>query len=102
MEPEHLEKLAGGRVWTGAEAHEHELIDEIGGWQTAFDKARELAGIETDAPEVAVKIPPPKTGRPMPEAAEAAHQLFEDYKDAAAELRTTKVWALAPYTFSED
>ncbi|CAN5651179.1 S49 family peptidase [soil metagenome] len=103
FDPERLEKLAGGRVWTGAEAHEHGLIDEIGGWRTAFDKARELAGIEADAPEVAVKIPPPKTGRPMPEnAAEAARELFEDYKDSAADLRATKVWALTPYTLSDD
>ena len=103
FEPESLEKLAGGRVWTGIEAHENGLIDELGGWQTAFDKARELAGIQIDAPEVALKIPPPKTGRPMPEnAAEAAHALAEDYKEALGEYRSQKVWAHAPYTFSED
>jgi protease-4 len=103
FELEKLEKLAGGRVWTGAEAYDYGLIDEIGGWRTALDKARELAGIEADAPEVVVKISPPKTGRPMPEnASEAIRWMFEDYKDAGTELRAAKVWALAPYTFSED
>ncbi|MGB3634604.1 MAG: signal peptide peptidase SppA, partial [Rubrobacteraceae bacterium] len=101
--PENLEQLAGGRVWTGEEAHENGLIDELGGWQTALDKARELAGIEVDAPEVVVKISPPKTGRPVPEnAAGTARELFEEYVEVFTELRTPKVWALAPYTFSDD
>ncbi len=101
--PESLEKLAGGRVWTGIEAYENGLIDDLGGWQVAFDKARELAGIQTDAPEVVLKISPPKTGRPMPEnAAEAARALAEDYKETLDEYRSQKVWAHAPYTFSED
>lgn len=106
LRPERLEKLAGGRVWTGAEAREHGLVDEIGGWQTALDKARELAGIEADASEVVLKISTPKSGHPMPasaaDAAEAARELFEDYAEAGANLRPAKVWALAPYTFSED
>lgn len=101
--PERLEKLAGGRVGTGAEARERGLVDEVGGWQEALDKARELASIKADAPEVAVKITPPRTGSPMPEdAAKAANKLFGDYKEAAKDLRETRVWALAPYTFSED
>ena len=103
FEPEDLEKLAGGRVWTGVEAHENGLIDELGGWKTALDKARELAGIEIDAPEVVLKISPPKTGRPMPEtAAEAARALVEGYREALAEYRSGRVWAHAPYTLSED
>ena len=103
FESETLEKLAGGRVWTGTEARENGLIDELGGWQTALDKARELGEIDVDAPEVALKISPPKTGRPMPEnAAETARALFEDYGEAVAELRSQRVWAHAPYTFSED
>ncbi len=103
FEPGNLEKLAGGRVWTGIEAYENGLIDELGGWHTALDKARELAGIEVDAPEVAVKISPPKSVRPMPEnAAEAARELFEDYEEVIAELRSQRVWAQAPYDFSDD
>ncbi|CAN5534978.1 S49 family peptidase [soil metagenome] len=103
LESENLEDLAGGRVWTGMEAKQNGLIDEIGGWKMALDKARELAGITADAPEVAVRISSPKTGHPMPEnASEAARALLEDYEAAVAELRTQKVWAHAPYTFSED
>ena len=103
FEPGKLEELAGGRVWTGAEAYDNGLVDEIGGWQAAFGKAREIARIEAVAPEVAVKIPPPKTGRPLPQnVAGAARSMFSDYKGAATDLRATKVWALAPYNFSDD
>jgi protease-4 len=43
-----LEPLAGGRVWTGREAHEHKLVDELGGLPAAVARARELAGLPPD------------------------------------------------------
>ena len=39
LDPGRLEGLAGGRVWTGGEALENGLIDEIGGWRTALNKS---------------------------------------------------------------
>jgi protease IV len=39
-------ELARGRVWTGAQAAEHRLIDGLGGLSTAVDAACELAGVE--------------------------------------------------------
>ncbi|CAN5848230.1 signal peptide peptidase SppA [soil metagenome] len=103
LDPERVEELAGGRVGMGTEACENGLVDEIGGWHTALDKARELGGIKVDSPEVEMKISPPKTGRPLPEnPAESVRDLITDYTDAAADLTKTRVWALAPYTFDED
>ena len=40
-----VRKLAEGRVWTGAQAHSHGLIDSIGGLDEALELARELAGL---------------------------------------------------------
>jgi protease-4 len=40
--------IAEGRVWTGADALQIGLVDELGGLTTATDKAAELAGIATD------------------------------------------------------
>ncbi|HYJ68853.1 MAG TPA: signal peptide peptidase SppA [Nocardioidaceae bacterium] len=43
-----LERQARGRVWTGADAHQHELVDELGGRQRAVQLACELAGLARD------------------------------------------------------
>ncbi|MGW5687422.1 signal peptide peptidase SppA [Nonomuraea sp. NPDC003754] len=43
-------ELARGRVWTGADAHEHGLVDELGGLEDALGIARERAGLAADAP----------------------------------------------------
>jgi protease-4 len=45
MEVEAVHAVAQGRVWTGAQALERGLVDELGGLDTAIAKARELAGV---------------------------------------------------------
>ncbi len=40
-----IAKIAEGRVWTGSNALDLGLVDELGGLKTALDKAAELAGI---------------------------------------------------------
>lgn len=103
MEIERLEGIAGGRIWTGAEALEHGLVDEIGGYDSALRKAKELAGIEVDGPETVLKISPPRNVRPMPgEPAGSLHRTFGDIKRTLSELSGDRVWALAPYEISED
>jgi protease-4 len=39
-------EIARGRVWTGAQAKQLGLVDEVGGFQQAVDKAKTLAGIK--------------------------------------------------------
>ncbi len=41
---EELEPLARGRVWTGADAKERGLVDQLGGLEQAVEVAAELAG----------------------------------------------------------
>ena len=103
MEASDLEGVAAGRVWTGAEARELGLADEIGGFREALDKARELGKIERDAPGVLLKISPPRSGRPAPgDPAEAAREMIEGMKQAISELLAHRVWAVAPYEISDD
>lgn len=45
MDPERVEQVARGRVWSGADAKEQGLVDELGGFHEALLAARELAGI---------------------------------------------------------
>ena len=48
MTRERVEELARGRVWTGADALENGLIDEIGDLEYAVLHAAQLAGIDKD------------------------------------------------------
>jgi protease IV len=45
---EAVEAIARGRVWTGADAMERGLVDELGGLRTAITRAKVLAGLEPD------------------------------------------------------
>jgi protease-4 len=103
METTDLESIAGGRVWTGIEAREIGLADEIGGFREALHKARELGKIEREGLEVLLKISPPRSGRPAPgDPAEAAREIIDGMRQAISELGAPRVWAVAPYEISED
>lgn len=46
---EQVEAIAKGRVWTGTQAKERGLVDELGGLDVALAKAKVLAGLKPDA-----------------------------------------------------
>ena len=52
LSAERVHELARGRVWTGADAHERKLVDELGGIEDAADIARRRAGLPPTAPLV--------------------------------------------------
>ncbi len=56
-----LEKLAGGRVYSGKDALEIGLVDTLGGLNDAIEKAIELAKLEGDKYKV-ILTPAPKSG----------------------------------------
>lgn len=60
--PEKIDTIAQGRVWTGRQARELGLVDELGGLQRALAVAREHAKIEADQ-EVEIVVYPPR--RPL-------------------------------------
>jgi protease IV len=54
-----IEAVARGRVWTGRDAIEAGLVDELGGLRDAVRIAREHADLPEDAPVLgAIRIPP--------------------------------------------
>jgi len=53
MEVDDVRKLATGMIYTGENALELKLVDELGGLEAAKTKARELAGLPEDAVVVA-------------------------------------------------
>ncbi|BBZ24327.1 signal peptide peptidase SppA [Mycolicibacter hiberniae] len=49
LSTEEVDAVARGRVWTGADAAERGLVDELGGLRTAVRRAKVLAGLDADA-----------------------------------------------------
>ena len=56
-----VDGIGGGRVWTGQQAMENGLVDELGNVQTAIDKARQLAKLPESAPSLLIR----EKGKPI-------------------------------------
>jgi protease-4 len=46
LPPARVREIAKGRVWTGVQAQQLGLVDQIGGFYDAVDKAKSLAGVK--------------------------------------------------------
>ena len=57
MTVEEVDAVARGRVWTGADALERGLVDELGGFRTAVRRAKVLAGLDADTEVRVVNYP---------------------------------------------
>lgn len=57
LSPERVREIAKGRVWTGAQAKQLGLVDELGGFYAAVAKARQLAKIGDDVKVKLVNYP---------------------------------------------
>ncbi|MCA9884679.1 MAG: signal peptide peptidase SppA [Anaerolineae bacterium] len=57
-----IDAIGGGRVWTGQQAYENGLVDELGSLFDAIAKAKEMAKLDADAPAMLVQQKP----KPMP------------------------------------
>ena len=80
MTVEDVDAIARGRVWTGADALERGLVDELGGLRTAIDRAKVLAGFDADTDVKLVSLPGSSwmdALRPKPSSQPAAASLPE-------------------------
>jgi protease IV len=77
---EAVDAVARGRVWTGADAKEHGLVDELGGLRTAVARAKVLAGFEPDEEVKVLTLPGSsllEMLRPKPSSQPAAASLSD-------------------------
>ncbi len=50
-----IKSIAGGQVWSGLQAKENGLVDEIGGFFSALNEAKKIANIaDTEAPNIVI------------------------------------------------
>ena len=78
MSTEAVEAVAQGRVWTGADALERGLVDELGGLHTAVRRSKILAGLDEDAEVRIINYPGSSLWellRPRPSSLPAAASL---------------------------
>jgi len=74
LEPESLETLCGGRVWTGRQALERGLVDELGDFGTAIEQLCEIADLPTDGTVPVVQVKADEK-RPRPPVSEGSLDL---------------------------
>jgi protease-4 len=58
--PEQIDMIAQGRVWTGRQAKQNHLVDELGGLDRAIAVAKQRAKIPADSDVEIVVYPPRK------------------------------------------
>lgn len=94
LSKDEVHPIAAGRVWTGRQALERRLVDELGGVDAAVRKARSLAGLKPDAQVRVVRTP----RRAVPPAAMPSTAAYMGYLLAGIRL-VNRAWALAVMDF---
>lgn len=61
LEKTQVNEVGRGRVWTGAQARERGLVDELGGFLSAINAAKQAAGIPIDERVALTFYPRPKS-----------------------------------------
>jgi len=107
-----LESLAGGRVWTGRQAKENGLIDELGTMQDAVKMAAKLGGLDGNTDPELLLLPKgksffdsilePKTQLSFKSGLDISgvSSLFNELKgiDTFLRMRNEPLWLMLPYS----
>jgi protease-4 len=92
-----VDKVGQGRVWTGEQAKQHGLVDELGGLRQALAEARRLGGLAEDSPIIELpKIPTSLLGQILGIPGIHAGELTQPTIALPPEL-TGAVKAMAPF-----
>ena len=110
LQPEQVEDVARGRVWSGTRAKEKHLIDAYGGFFEALDDARLRAGMNPGSPYTLVVMDPWSGPTALPAQVASVGRLIrqalapklEVPREAAdfwrlAALKDEHIFALLPY-----
>jgi len=90
--PEKIDAIAQGRVWTGRQAKQNQLVDELGGLERAVAIAKERAKIAADA-EVEVVVYP---------ARKSFYELLsEQFYGGSSDSMAVSAWLNANLTTNE-
>ncbi|MDE2228617.1 MAG: signal peptide peptidase SppA [Alphaproteobacteria bacterium] len=62
MKPDQIESVAKGRIWTGAQAKANDLVDALGGYETAIALAKAEIGVPASGDITLRVYPRPESG----------------------------------------
>ncbi len=100
---EEIDRLGHGRVWTGKQAKEIGLVDELGGLSKAIEMAKQLAGIPQEE-EVRIDVWPKKIsllslllGKTEDSPLSSLRQKMSHWQAALPILARENVWAIMPF-----
>lgn len=113
LEPSALDRVAQGRVWTGAQAKDHGLVDVLGGARDALDAVRAALGLAPNLPLGLVPMDQPSLAERIKKARGRAAALpFGDLLDGAlpavpealaalvgTEPNRERLWLRLPFDF---
>jgi protease-4 len=101
MTDDQVDAAARGRLWTGSQAREVGLVDELGGFDRAVAIAKELAGLDPQREYTVVRIHPPRHTRlptPFPQTPESdPDQAFTAMLSTLQRMSRERIWALPPW-----
>jgi len=96
MSVEAVDAVAQGRVWTGRQALERGLVDEIGGIETAIAAAKELAGLPRDQLVSIDRFPHPRRIWRLGRGLQVPGLQASDLLPWLPQLTTERIWAVLP------
>jgi protease-4 len=96
LDVEVVEEIARGRVWTGRQALERGLVDELGGFETALRRAKELAGLNPEQWFPILRMSVPRVRR-LPLVFPTQTGAWRAAIDVLRALGRERVWALPPW-----
>lgn len=112
MDVDAVHEIAQGRVWTGAEAKEVGLVDELGGFDRAVALAKDKAKIEAGHDVSVVIFPAPRSafdrffgeadgweGVDVAARARFTPEMLADRFRARLLKQSQTLWARLPYGF---
>ena len=89
-----IDAIGGGRIWTGVQALERGLVDELGNLQSALAKARALAKL----PEAAAAVLLRGKGKPIgAQVAEQNPAALAQYVVEGIELLSNRAQCIMPF-----
>ena len=89
--PEQIDALAQGRVWTGRQAKQNKLVDELGGLDRAIALAKQRAKIPADSGVEIIVYPPRKS----------FYELLSDQLSGTGESAAVSAWLNASLSKGE-
>ncbi|HBC58107.1 MAG TPA: signal peptide peptidase SppA [Gammaproteobacteria bacterium] len=103
LDDEHLEPVAGGRVWLGSQAAKHNLVDELGDLHSAIDKAKMLAGIDKDQETSHYWLRPSRKWRlPLPITAQGVRQPLKQLQESLSPVTRERLKFIMPFHFKQN